>query len=96
MSSQKVIGIFLIIIASFGLYLESNNTFIPMVETIAQPGTTGIKFSEWIVALVVYLFVISSLDDKSAVYLTLVLVLGGIFFDSKKNGKSSLFTTLFS
>jgi uncharacterized membrane protein len=99
MSDTQLFAVFLIILASFGIYLHSQGKLLPILTEITTPSTTGkstISLTSWLVAFVTYIFILSFMDTKSGLILTGLIVTGALLVNQKTMGKDSLLNLLLS
>jgi hypothetical protein len=98
MSDSKLFAVFLIILASFGVYLHSQNKLIPMMDVLVRPVDSGnkskINIGTFLVALVTYLFILSFLNTRDGMILTGVVVMGALIYNNKTMGSESLLNVL--
>lgn len=97
MDDSKTLGILFLVLASFGLYLQTQGKLLPALEIVTGPdeGKQPVKLGEFVVAIVVYLFVLSFLSPNNAMTMTVIVILGALLVNNRKMGKDDLLTTLF-
>jgi hypothetical protein len=100
MSDTKLFAVFLIILAGFGVYLHSQNKLIPVMNAIVQPtqdkSQKTVSIGAFLVAFVTYLFILSFLNTRDGVILTVVVVTGGLLYNQKTMGTDSVLSVLLS
>ncbi len=99
MSDTKLFAVFLIILASFGVYLHSQGKLVPALEAVANPSTdkkgkSGITIGAFLVAFVTYIFILSFLNTRDGVILTVTVVLGGLIYNKQTMGNDSVLSVL--
>jgi hypothetical protein len=99
MNDTKIVAYFLVVISLFGLWLNHEGKLQPVVDEITNPATTtplnGVTLSEFGLAFIVYLFVMSLLTPRAGFMFTLVIVLGALFYNSEQLGQNAVIPTLF-
>jgi hypothetical protein len=98
MSDTKLLAVFIIVLAGFGIYLQSQGKLIPTLQAItsssASNKTDTSKFGAFIVAFISYIFVLSFLNTRDGVLLTGVVVAGALLYNQKKMGSDSLLNVI--
>jgi hypothetical protein len=80
MSNSQIMGLVLIITGGYGIYLQTQNKLIPMLQIIVSKSDAKISFGKWIVALMLYLLAISFLQTREAFLLTMTIVIGALIY----------------
>lgn len=99
MSDTQLFAVFLIILASFGIYLHSQEKLLPILQEVTtpvDPGKKSISLTSWLIAFVTYIFILSFLNTRDGIILTGVVVTGALLVNQKNMGKDSLLNLLIS
>jgi uncharacterized membrane protein len=99
MTDTQLFAVFLILLASYGIYLHSQSKLLPILLEFTAPAETGknsISLTSWLIAFVTYIFILSFLDTKNGIILTGLVVTGALLYNQKTMGKDSLLSILLS
>ena len=99
MDDSKIIAATLILISLVGLYLTQQNKINQVIQVVTDPTTqpnvtTKTTLGEYVGGFLVYLLVLSFLDQQSGIWLTIALVLGGLMYNSSKSQDGGLIKEL--
>lgn len=99
MSSEKGLALMLIVVSAYCLYLNSQNKLEDVLSTIVtNPASiTGASFTsigKWTLAFIAYLGILQILSPAEGIDLTILLALGALYVDYKRNGSNALIKTL--
>jgi hypothetical protein len=94
MSSGKIAALVILGLAAIGMYLESQNKLIPVLNTVATQNATSSSVWKWLIAAAFLIGIMSFLPAEDDVYLVITLILGGLLYDEKRNGNQSLLSQL--
>ena len=98
MNDTKLLAVFIIVLAGFGIYLHSQGKLVPTLQAITQPSAStkanAAKFGAFAVALVVYIFILSFLNTRDGILLTGIVVAGGLLYNQKTMGNDSLLSLI--
>lgn len=84
------IGIAIIVLGILGLYLTNTGKLNDIISTVLEPTTKGPSLGKFGLAFVIYIGILSFIDDQNAGYLTGLLVLGGLIYYVKPNSFNNL------
>jgi hypothetical protein len=97
-SDTKLLAVFMIVLAAFGLFLHSKGKLVPTVNAVVSAPATKSKntvtIGAFIVAFITYVFVLSFLNTRDGMLLTLVVVTGGLVYNQKAMGNDSLLSVI--
>lgn len=78
MDNGKLFALFVLIIAVFGMYLNTRNQLIPVLAAFTAPpakGSTSHTLSQYVIAIVLILVLMAFLPDNGALILSVVILL---------------------
>ena len=87
-----MIALLILLVAGYAAYLQSKNALIPTLQLIttntSNSNTTSAKSSVetiggFVIAFIVYIFVLSLITPSEGLILTITLVLGALLYNTK-------------
>lgn len=102
MEDTKIVSLYVILLASFGLWLHSRRTtnypggkLIPVLSTMVEPSDNkNINLAQFVLAFFVYLFVLSLLSPKNGMILTVTVVMGALLYNQRSTGSDTILNLL--
>jgi hypothetical protein len=98
MSDTKLLAVFIIVLAGFGIYLHSQGKLVPTLQAMTEPSTetkkNTAKFGAFAVAFVTYIFILSFLNTRDGMMLTALVVAGALIYNQKTMGSESLLSLI--
>lgn len=99
MNDVKIIAMFVIILALFGLYLDYTDKLFPfLTASLSSDNPSSVSpqsLGEFVVAFVLYLFVLSLLNPNDGLLLSVIIVLGALLINFRNKGSDSVILQLF-
>lgn len=96
---DRILPLMLVIGVATALVLNSEGKLAPVGSILIDPtGYTGPNIGtvgQFALAFFLYILLISFLSDEDASWLTFVLVLGALVYNTKQKGSGSVLSTLF-
>lgn len=86
MTNGQVFAVILIVMAAYGLWLESQCKLFPILKAIGG----GASFAEFLVALVVFMAVLSLVGEPYSTWFAALVLLSMFVIDHRVNGKENI------
>lgn len=98
---NKTVALFVVVLAVIGMYLQSQGKLRPTFTALITPveSANTISLAEFVIAFLVYLFILSFLKPSDGAGLTIIVVMGALLVNeqnAKKHGQTPLLELLFS
>ena len=92
MNNSKVIGVFIVLAALIGLWLHSKGKLITTGALITAPMSENDrgKLGRFVIAFLVFILVLSFLNPKDGLYLTILVILGALIINKRQQGNNDL------
>lgn len=95
MGDSKVISILIIALGGFGLLLASQGKLSDAIGILLEKDSdNGTGFGRFVIAFLVYLFVISFMNERSALMTSIVIVAGALIVEKRSGVSPDTITTL--
>lgn len=91
MDSTKTISLVIVIVSLFALWLDANQRLLPVLDAVSSAPASdyqGPSLTDFVIGVVVYLFILSLLSPRAGFLFTVILVLGGLLYNSETYGQT--------
>lgn len=89
---SKSIAVLVVVAGAVGIYLQSQGKFFDFLAIITE--SSDVSIGRFVIGFLVLVFVLSFLDDRDAMLLALIVLLGALLVNNREMGDQNVIATL--